>query len=127
MQAGLTRRRLTLRKIFSSRVVFRASNNGLLELFDSVPSVKVAAWRMAPAASQHLMTEHRDGDGRHGGMEHWSRCYPDLLVLCGARRPIRRTIWDSKGPPPTLFTLRRRWFDEGSPSALLSREVMELS
>ena len=57
MQAGLTRRRLTLRKIFSSRVVFRASNNGLLELFDSVPSVKVAAWRMAPAASQHLMTQ----------------------------------------------------------------------
>ena len=43
MQAGLTRRRLTLREIFSSRMVFRASNNVLFVLFDSVPSVSVAA------------------------------------------------------------------------------------
>ena len=50
MQAGLTRRRLTLREIFSSRVVFRVSKNVLFVLFDSVPSVKVAAWRMALAA-----------------------------------------------------------------------------
>jgi IS1 family transposase len=46
MQAGLTRRRLTLREIFSSRMVFRASNNVLFALFNSVPSVSVAAWRM---------------------------------------------------------------------------------
>ena len=44
MQAGLTRRRLTLREIFSSRVVFRVSKNVLFVLFDSVLSVKVAAW-----------------------------------------------------------------------------------
>ena len=50
MQAGLTRRRLTLREIFSSRMVFRGSKNVLFALFDSVPSAKVAAWRMAPAA-----------------------------------------------------------------------------
>jgi hypothetical protein len=50
MQAGLTRRRLTLREIFSSRMVFRASNNALFALFDSVPSVSVAAWRMPMAA-----------------------------------------------------------------------------
>ena len=50
MQAGLTRRRLTLKEIFSSRMVFRASNNVLFALFDSVPSVSVAAWRMPLAA-----------------------------------------------------------------------------
>ena len=50
MQAGLTRRRLTLREIFSSRMVFRASNNILFVLFDSVPSVSVGAWRMPLAA-----------------------------------------------------------------------------
>ena len=50
MQAGLTRRRLTLREIFSSRMVFRASKNVLFALFDSVPSVSVAAWRMPLAA-----------------------------------------------------------------------------
>jgi IS1 family transposase len=50
MQAGLTRRRLTLREIFSSRMVFRASNNVLFALFDSVPSVSEAAWRMPLAA-----------------------------------------------------------------------------
>ena len=50
MQAGLARRRLTLREIFSSRMVFRASKHVLFALFDSLPSVKVAAWRMAPAA-----------------------------------------------------------------------------
>ena len=49
MQAGLTRRQLTLREIFSSRMVFRA-NNVLFALFDSVPSVSVAAWRMPVAA-----------------------------------------------------------------------------
>jgi IS1 family transposase len=50
MQAGLTRRRLRLRKIFSSRMVFRASKNVLFTLFDWVPSVSVAAWRMPLAA-----------------------------------------------------------------------------
>jgi IS1 family transposase len=50
MQAGLTRRPLTLRKIFSSRMVFRASKNVLSALFDSILSVKVAAWRMPLAA-----------------------------------------------------------------------------
>ena len=50
MQAGLTRRRLTLREIFSSRMVFRASNNVLFALLDSVPSVSGAAWRMPLAA-----------------------------------------------------------------------------
>ena len=50
MQAGLTRRRLTLREIFSSRMVFRASKNVLFALFDSVSSVSVAAWRMPLAA-----------------------------------------------------------------------------
>jgi len=50
MQAGLTRRRLTLREIFSSRMVFRASTHILFALFDSVPSISVAAWRMALAA-----------------------------------------------------------------------------
>jgi len=50
MQAGLTRRRLTLREIFSSRMVFRGSKNVLFALFDSVPSVRVAAWRMPLAA-----------------------------------------------------------------------------
>ena len=38
MQAGLTRRGLTLREIFSSRMVFLASKNVLFALFDSVPS-----------------------------------------------------------------------------------------
>ena len=50
MQAGLTRRRLTLREIFSSRMVFRASNNVLFALFDLVPSVSVTAWRIPLAA-----------------------------------------------------------------------------
>ena len=50
MQAGLTRRRLTLREIFSSRMVFRVSNNVLFALFDSVQAVSVAAWRMPLAA-----------------------------------------------------------------------------
>ena len=50
MQAGLTRRRLTLREIFSSRMVFRASNKVLFALFDLVPSVSVTAWRMPLAA-----------------------------------------------------------------------------
>jgi len=50
MQAGLTYRALTLREVFSSRMVFLALKNVPFALFDSVPSVKVAAWRMAPAA-----------------------------------------------------------------------------
>jgi transposase-like protein/IS1 family transposase len=50
MQAGLTRRRLTLREIFSSRMVFRASKNVLFVLFDSAPSDSVAAREMPFAA-----------------------------------------------------------------------------
>ena len=50
MQAGLTRRRLTLREIFSSMMVFRASKNGLFLLFNSAPSVRVADWWMPLAA-----------------------------------------------------------------------------
>ena len=50
MQAGLTRRRLSLKGIFSSRMVCWASKNVLFALFDSVPSVNVAAWRMPLAA-----------------------------------------------------------------------------
>jgi IS1 family transposase len=46
MQAGLTRRRLTLREIFSSRMVFLASGNVLFTLFDSPPSVSLAAREM---------------------------------------------------------------------------------
>ena len=46
MQAGLTRRRLTLREIFSSRIVLRGSKNVLFALFDLAPSVRVGAWRM---------------------------------------------------------------------------------
>ena len=49
-QAGLTSRALTLREIFSSRLFFVGSKDVLLALFDSVPSVSVAAWRMALAA-----------------------------------------------------------------------------
>jgi hypothetical protein len=50
MQAGLTRRRLTLRGIFSSRIVFRASKNVLFLFFNSAPSVRVDASRMPLAA-----------------------------------------------------------------------------
>jgi IS1 family transposase len=50
MQAGLTRRRLTLRESFSSRMVFRAPKNVRFELFDSIPSVSVGVWRMPLAA-----------------------------------------------------------------------------
>jgi hypothetical protein len=50
MQAGLTGRRLTLREIFCSRMVFRASINIVFGLFDSVPSISVGAWRIALAA-----------------------------------------------------------------------------
>ena len=57
MQAGLTRRRLTLREIFSSRMVFRGSKNVLFALFDSVPSVSVGAWRMPLASKPHLIKE----------------------------------------------------------------------
>jgi transposase-like protein/IS1 family transposase len=49
-QAGLTSRALTLRKIFSSRLFFVRSKDVLFTLFDSVSSVRVAAWRMALAA-----------------------------------------------------------------------------
>ena len=49
-QAGLTSRALTLREIFSSRLFFVGSKDVLLALFDSVSSVRVAAWRMALAA-----------------------------------------------------------------------------
>jgi IS1 family transposase len=50
MQAGLTRRRLTLREIFSSRMVFLASGNVLFTLFDLPPSVSLAAREMPLAA-----------------------------------------------------------------------------
>ena len=50
MQAGLTRPRLTLREIFSSRMVLRAPKNVRFELFDSIPSVSVGVWRMPLAA-----------------------------------------------------------------------------
>jgi hypothetical protein len=50
MQAGLTRRRLTLKDIFSSRMVFLASKNVLFVLFDSAPSVSLAARAMPLAA-----------------------------------------------------------------------------
>jgi hypothetical protein len=50
MQAGLTRRRLTLREIFSSRMVFLAFKNVLFVLFDSAPSVSLAA-RAIPLAA----------------------------------------------------------------------------
>ena len=49
-QAGLTSRALTLREIFSSRLLFAAPQKVLFALFDSVPSVSVAAWRMPLAA-----------------------------------------------------------------------------
>ena len=50
MQAGLTRRRLTLREIYSSRMAFRGLKNVLFALFDSIPSVSVGAWQMVLAA-----------------------------------------------------------------------------
>jgi hypothetical protein len=50
MQAGLTRRRLTLREIFSSRLLFVASKKVNFALFDSAPSVSVAAREMPVAA-----------------------------------------------------------------------------
>ena len=50
MQAGLTRRRLTLREIFSSKLLFVASKDVIFALFDSASSVRIAAWRMALAA-----------------------------------------------------------------------------
>jgi hypothetical protein len=51
MQAGLTRRRLTLREIFSSRrMVFLASKSVLFVCFNPVPSVSVAARGMPLAA-----------------------------------------------------------------------------
>ncbi len=50
MQAGLTRRRLTLREIFSSRIVFLASKNVLFALFNSASTVRAAARRTALAA-----------------------------------------------------------------------------
>ena len=50
MQAGLTRPRLTLTEIFSSRMVFRAPKNVRFALFDSIPSVSVGVWRMPLAA-----------------------------------------------------------------------------
>jgi transposase-like protein/IS1 family transposase len=50
MQAGLTRRRLTFREIFETGIAFLASKNVLFALFDSAPSVSVAARRMPLAA-----------------------------------------------------------------------------
>ena len=50
MQAGLTRRRLTLREIFSSRLFFVGSKDVLFALFDSIPPVSVGGWRMPLAA-----------------------------------------------------------------------------
>jgi len=50
MQAGLTRRQLTFREIFEAGIAFLASNNVLFALFDSAPSVSVAARRMPLAA-----------------------------------------------------------------------------
>jgi hypothetical protein len=48
IQAGLARRPLTLREIFCSRMVFRASANILFALFDSLPSVRVEClWRFS--------------------------------------------------------------------------------
>jgi hypothetical protein len=49
-QAGLTKRALTLREIFSSRELFVASKNVLFALFDSGPSVSLASRRMRLAA-----------------------------------------------------------------------------
>ena len=50
MQAGLNRRRLTFREIFETGISFLASKNVLFALFDSAPSVSVAAQRMPLAA-----------------------------------------------------------------------------
>ena len=50
LQAGLSKRRLTLREIFSSRMAFLASKNVLFVLFDSTPSVSLAARGMPLAA-----------------------------------------------------------------------------
>jgi IS1 family transposase len=49
-QAGLTSRALTLREIFSSRLLFVASKKVIFALFDSAPSVSVAAREMPLAA-----------------------------------------------------------------------------
>jgi len=49
MQAGLTRRRLTLREIFSSRLFFVASKKIIFALFDSAPSGSAAAREMPVA------------------------------------------------------------------------------
>jgi hypothetical protein len=57
MQAGLTPRRLTLREIFSSRILFLASKNVSFALFDSALSVSLVARGMPLAAEQHLMPE----------------------------------------------------------------------
>jgi hypothetical protein len=43
MQAGLTRRLLVFREIFEAGIAFLASNNVLVALFDSAPSVRAAA------------------------------------------------------------------------------------
>ena len=48
MQAGLTRRQLTFREIFEAGIAL--AKNVLFALFDSAPSVSVAARRMPLAA-----------------------------------------------------------------------------
>jgi hypothetical protein len=50
MQAGLTRRQLTFREIFETGFAFLAATNVLFTLFDSSPSVSLAAREMPLAA-----------------------------------------------------------------------------
>jgi transposase-like protein/IS1 family transposase len=50
LQAGLVKRRPTLREIFETGIAFLASKNVLFALFDSAPPVNVAAQRMPLAA-----------------------------------------------------------------------------
>jgi hypothetical protein len=70
-QAGLTKRALTFREIFSLRELFLASKNVLFTLFNSVPPVSSRIRGVRLAAYQQLMTEapctpalHRDRRNR---------------------------------------------------------------
>jgi hypothetical protein len=60
MQAGPTTPRLTLREIFSSRTAFLASKNAIFALFDSAPSVSLAA----PGNASGGLTTFDDGSTR---------------------------------------------------------------
>ena len=57
MQAGLTRRRLTLREIFSSRELFVASTNVLFALFETARPVSFPTRGVGSGGLQQLMTE----------------------------------------------------------------------